>query len=83
MTGVHPEFGRPWAASGESRPQHFRTPLAWVAGVGGGVLLVQDGTDCFARQWDLLSEWEAWVAEVSARPVEVSTDERPPWETEA
>jgi hypothetical protein len=84
-------FGKPWAASGESRPRHFRTPLAWVPGAGSGVLMVQEGVGPH-RSWLLLSEWEDWVAEVSAAPVEppgvvrearpsddVRDDETPPW----
>ncbi|MGD0108362.1 MAG: hypothetical protein ABSC06_30635 [Rhodopila sp.] len=91
MTGVHPEFGKPWAASGESRPRHFRTPLAWVPGAGSGVLMVQDGSEPLERSWLLLSEWEAWVAGASAAPVEVpsvvrdarpSDDERQPWDND-
>ena len=79
MTGVHPEFGKPWAARGESRPRHFRTPLAWVRGAGGGVLLVQDGPEPLERSWLLVSEWEDWVAEVGAVPVEPASDEGSPW----
>ena len=61
-----PDFGKPYAADGETRPSRFRTPLAWVAGYDGGVLLVQTGREVNDRAWLLMSEWEEWVSAVKA-----------------
>lgn len=62
-----PEFGKPWAAEGETRPSHFRTPMAHSRGANGGVLFVRDGHG--AERWMMLGEWLEWVKETKAAPV--------------
>jgi hypothetical protein len=74
-----PEFGKPWAASGEARPSHFRTPIARAEGANGGVVLVRDGHG--GERWQMLGEWLDWVKETSAAPV-VPEEPNPPWESE-
>jgi hypothetical protein len=78
-----PEFGKPWAAAGETRPSRFVTVLMWLdslrpgKGVRDDVLLVQLGTSPGDRVWWLESEWEAWVAEHKAAPVVPDADDDP------
>lgn len=75
-----PAFGIPWAADGESRPSRFRTPLAWVAGVGDGVVLVDTGEGGLGlRRWLTMAEWDAWVAEVKAAPFVAPAPDEQPW----
>jgi hypothetical protein len=71
------DFGKPWAAEGETRPSHFRTPLAHARGANGGVIFVRDGHG--AERWLMLGEWSAWVKENHAAPVKLDPDEDPPW----
>lgn len=79
----HPAFGIPWAAKGEERPSQFQTPLAWVAGHEGGVLMVQCGEvdvdGCADRGWMTMSGWNRWVAEVKAAPFVAPAPDEQPW----
>lgn len=71
-----PSFGVPWAPNGESRPSQFRTPLAWVDGHAGGVVFVERGRK-EDRFWQTMVEWDDWVRETKAAPVEPEKPDEP------
>jgi hypothetical protein len=75
----HPPFGVPWAAKGEERPSRFRTPLAWVVGHNGGVMMIQYGEvdrdgDCNTG-WIQMFQWNIWVKVYAAAPVKQEQSE--------